>query len=162
MWNSRQINCGNENMTACFEWLTLHGRKAKLTAACLKGPWTWKEKNIVVWKEGVHYDTSGMIKHLFLPGYIFFECTAKLIISDTFEFIFLCILWRPSVEGCQRCQSWTLSGLGWTCWGPNPAGIRTPNPQISSQMPWPLDRIKYDLGFVVWPWQYLQYYKKSS
>jgi len=27
--------CGSENTAACLEYLTLHGRKAKLTAACL-------------------------------------------------------------------------------------------------------------------------------
>jgi len=53
-------NGGNENTEACLEWLTLHGRKAKLTATCLKGLCSLKGEIYRSVKRGflsVFYDT---------------------------------------------------------------------------------------------------------
>jgi len=47
-----KVNAGMKTMAACLEWLTLLGRKDKLSAACLKRLWAWKVKNIVVRKIG--------------------------------------------------------------------------------------------------------------
>jgi len=49
---------GNENKGSLFEWLTLHGRKDKPTAAYLKRLWAWKGKNIVVRKKGIWANTT--------------------------------------------------------------------------------------------------------
>jgi len=46
-WNGRKSKAGMKTRAACLELLTLHGRKDKLTAACLKRLWTWKVINIV-------------------------------------------------------------------------------------------------------------------
>jgi len=35
-WNGAKSKVGMETKSACLEWLTFHGRKDKLTAACLK------------------------------------------------------------------------------------------------------------------------------
>jgi len=68
--------------------------------------------------------------------FIFLECLAKLIMTDTldtgwktFYLIFLCILWQPGVKGCQRCQR------------PTPVGIRTRG--ISSQMLYKCETIRF-------------------
>jgi len=47
-WNGGKSKAGMKTRAACLEWLTIHGRKDKLMAACLKRLWAWKVKNGVL------------------------------------------------------------------------------------------------------------------